>query len=93
MAVTDKDVEHVTGEKASEREPPRSRAEAATRDVGDMDGRLADLAERERQPGETREGAMSRLLATHDGLYKGVKRAKARAITKAGFGDAATGGV
>ena len=87
------EIHEATGEDLPAQEAPKSRAESATRDVGELDHRMARLADRHRRPDESSAGALSRLMGDNPELYAGHKRQKARLLAKAGVGaHAASGG-
>ncbi|MFI4935200.1 MAG: hypothetical protein ACHP7N_11310 [Caulobacterales bacterium] len=91
--ITDEDIARVTGRPAPEKQAPTNRREAAVQALSDLDGRVADLVEEHRRPGESHAQAHSRLLMDSPRLYSETKAAKAAILKAHGLGDAAVGGL
>jgi hypothetical protein len=91
--LSDAEIAEATGRPAPKKEGPTNRLEACLGDLDELDGRMAALAEKHRQPGETHEQARARLMTENPRLYTEHKAAKAGLLSKNRFEDAATGGL
>src|SRR5258708_5171168 len=75
--LSDTEIAQVTGRPAPPKKGALNRVEDTLEKLGEMDGRLSDLVQRHRQPGETHEAAASRLMVESPNLYTEYKKAKA----------------